>query len=108
MCCYSTKMNVELLGTDVDKCAASELFVLRNAVWLSTKASRTIPRLTRHKAMSYNTLPAPGMTVSSLLCPYRGNPPPLHESASGTHVATCIPIMLIRARFVAEEGGGRR
>ena len=90
-------------------------------MWLSTKASRMIPRLTRDIAMSSNTLPALGMTVSSLLYSYRGkSPPPTStntattssslssspESAPRTHVATCIPITLIRARFVAEEGGG--
>lgn len=96
-----------------------ELFVLRNVVWLSTKASRMIPWLTGDIAMSSNTRPALEMTVSPLLCPYRGNPlPPATlyllrhllllllplESAPCTHVATCIPIMLIRARLWLWKG----
>lgn len=94
-------------------------------MWPSTKASRMIPRLTRDIAMSSNTLPALGMTVTSLFYSYRGNPttpptstsspsppkssssPSSPESAPHTHVATRIPITLIRARFVVEEGGGR-
>lgn len=54
--------------------------MLRNVVWPSTKASRMIPWLTGDIAMSSNTRPALEMTVSPLLCPYRGNPrrPPSH------------------------------
>ena len=93
--------------------------------------STTIPRLTRTIAMSPSTLAALGGRLF-LLQSHRGNLPPLHlhlnwhhppppppsssssssssspwfESTPRTHVATRIPITLIRARFVAEGGGG--